>query len=51
MEFLVSMEKKSRDVETCQMVAISKEQISRIRGGDGDGSPDDNVSMGDNGPG
>jgi hypothetical protein len=57
MEFLVTMENKSRDVETCQMVAISKNQILKIRGGtscgnshDGGGYPDD-ASIGDNGPG
>jgi hypothetical protein len=58
MEFLVTMENETSDVETCQMVAISKDQILRIRGGTscgnshtGDGSPDDHVSVGDNGEG
>jgi hypothetical protein len=57
MEFLVTMENKTSNVEICQMVAISKDQISRIRGGNscgnshgGGGYPDD-VSIGDNGPG
>jgi hypothetical protein len=58
MEFLVTMENETRDVDTCQMVAISKDQILRIRGGtscgnshDGPEAPDDNVTLGDNGPG
>jgi hypothetical protein len=56
MEFLVTMENKSRDMETCQMVAISKDQILRIRGGTSCGNSHggqdgpDNVSIGDNGP-
>jgi hypothetical protein len=60
MEFLVNMENKTRDVETCQMVAISKNQILKIRGGtscgnsytcgNSHGGRPDSSSVGDNGP-
>jgi hypothetical protein len=46
------MENKTRDVETCQMVAISKDQILKIRGGISCGnSYHDDVTVSDNGSG
>lgn len=33
MEFLLTMKNETRDVETCQMEAISKDQLLMIRGG------------------
>jgi hypothetical protein len=53
MEFLITMENETRDVDTCQMVSISKEQILRIKGGNscsnshGGNDGPDNVTVGE----